>query len=169
MRTLVLDQGYQPHRIVSWEKAVTMLYVGKADLVEHYDDEIRSTSMTMFMPAVVRLTRGLKYRKKSIKFSRLNVMMRDGFSCQYCGTEMKMRDLTYDHVLPRARGGKTTWTNIVTACRDCNEQKADRTPKEAGMPLLKKPIKPLWLPTGSFHVDDLRLPETWRNWVSWAA
>lgn len=165
MRTLVLDQSYQPHRIVTWQRAVSMLFVGKAEVVEEYDDIIRSVSLAMRMPAVVRLPRANASRKKSIKFSRLNVMMRDGFACQYCGKKKAMRELTYDHVLPRAQGGRTTWGNIVTACRKCNETKANRTPEEARMKLLSRPTKPTWLPTGKFYVDSSRVPETWKFWV----
>jgi len=168
MRTLVLDQGYQPHRIVPWQKAVTLLYVGKADVVEEYDDIIRSVSLAMRMPSVVRLKKGTRFRAHRIKFSRVNVMLRDGFRCQYCHEKFPMRDLTYDHVVPRAQGGRTTWENIVTACRDCNERKADRTPAQAKMPLRKKPVRPTWLPSGTFHVDAKGMPDTWKEWVSWA-
>ena len=168
MRTLVLDQSYQPHRIVSWQKAITLLYVGKAEVLEEYEDIVRSVSLAMRMPSVVRLSRHAGRRKRTLKFSRINVMMRDDFSCQYCGEQKTMRELTYDHVLPKTRGGKTTWENIVTACRHCNSRKADRTPEEAGMALRKKPKQPTWLPTGSFYVDSSRIPDTWKDWVSWA-
>ncbi len=167
MRTLVLDQGYQPHGIVSWQKAVTLLYVGKVDVVEQYADVIRSVSMAMQMPAVVRLRRSMRHRPHRIKFSRLNVMLRDGFRCQYCKVKAPMGELTYDHVLPRARGGRTCWENIVTACRTCNGTKADRTPQEARMPLDRKPIRPAWLPAGTIHVETCEVPETWKSWLSW--
>ena len=167
MRTLVLDQGYVPHQIVSWQKAVTLLYVGKADVVESYADVIRSVTLEMHMPAVVRLRQGSRRPKHRIKFSRLNVFLRDGFKCQYCGEKFSMRDLTYDHVVPRAQGGKTVWQNIVTACRECNELKADRTPQQANMPLKKKPVRPTFLPSGTFHVDVSQIPDTWKTWMSW--
>ena len=169
MRTLVLDQGYQPHQIVPWQKAVTLLYVGKADVVEEYEDVIRSVSLAMRMPAVVRLSQGNRFRQHRIKFSRLNVFLRDGFSCQYCGEKLPMRDLTYDHVLPRAQGGTTTWENIVTACRRCNERKADRTPQQAKMPLRKAPRRPKWLPGGTLHLDVSHIPQHWRTWMSWTS
>lgn len=165
MRTLVLDQGYQPQQIVSWQRAVSLLYVGKADLVEEYEHVIRSVSLAMNMPSVVRMRKRHKRPKQHVKFSRLNVFLRDGFRCQYCGERGAMSDLTYDHVFPRSRGGATSWENIVTACRDCNFSKANRTPEEAGMKLRKVPVRPKRLPHGTVHVHVDRTPETWRSWI----
>ena len=106
-RTLVLDLGYQPLRIVSWQRAVTMLFEGKVEVVEEYDEDIRSVSVTIKMPAVVRLLRALRGRKKAVKFSRINVMTRDRFRCQYCGLQLPMSRLNYDHVVPRSQNSKT--------------------------------------------------------------
>jgi len=169
MQTLVLTQGYQPHRIVTWQKAVTMLFAGKVEVVEEYDDEIRSVSITIRMPAVVRLLRAVRGRKHAVKFSRINVMTRDEFTCQYCGRKLAMRELNYDHVLPRAQGGKTTWDNIVTACYDCNAQKSGRTPEQAGMSLLRKPVKPTWLPVTVIRFDIGNIPDAWASWIYWQA
>ncbi len=165
MRTLVLDQGYQPHRVVSWQRAVGMLFVGKVEVLEEYDEWIRSVSLSIQMPAVVRLIRAVKRRQPPIRFSRLNVMTRDGFSCQYCAVDLPMRDLTYDHVLPRSRGGRTTWENVVTACKPCNHAKGDRTPSEAGMPLLRTPVKPTWLPARAVAATGGVVPERWRDYL----
>lgn len=168
MRTLVLDQGYQPHRIVSWQRAVTLLFAGKVEVVEEYDEKVRSVSIAIRMPAVVRLLRALRGKKRGIKLSRMNVATRDGFRCQYCGSKYPLSKLTYDHVVPRARGGKTTWENVVMACRPCNGDKAARTPDEAGMTLLAKPVKPDWLPVIAFRIDPAcSMPEAWANWVYW--
>ena len=167
MRTLVLDQGYQPHRIVSWQRAVTMLFDGKVEVVEEYDQDIRSVRFTIKMPAVVRLLRAVRGRR-GVKFSRINVATRDGFSCQYCGQKLPLAKLTYDHVVPRAQGGRTQWENIVMACLPCNGRKAHRTPEQARMQLRKAPIKPAWLPVVSFQVDPAcSIPEAWTNWVYW--
>lgn len=166
-QTLVLDQGYQPHRIISWQRAVTMLFQGKVEVVEEYDDDIRSVTITIKMPAVVRLLRRVG-GKRSVKFSRINVAMRDNFSCQYCGEKLPLRKLTYDHVTPRCQGGKTRWENIVCACSACNERKADRTPRQAAMSLRKAPIKPTWLPVMAFRVDHASsVPSLWENWLYW--
>jgi 5-methylcytosine-specific restriction endonuclease McrA len=167
MRTLVLDKGFLPTRIVPWQDAISLLFVGKADVVEEYDAVVRSPSVAMRMPSIVRLRRGASKKPQRIKFSRLNVFLRDGFRCQYCNAEARMSELTYDHVLPRSRGGRTVWENIVTACRPCNAVKADRTPTEAGMPLPRKPFRPTWLPGGGgIRVDDDSVPEAWRSWLA---
>ena len=167
MQTLVLDQGYQPHRIVSWQRAVTMLFDGKVEVVEEYDHDIRSVTLTIKMPAVVRLLRAVRGRR-GVKFSRINVATRDGFACQYCGQKLPLAKLTYDHVTPRAQGGRTCWENIVMACLPCNGRKAHRTPEQARMQLRKTPIKPAWLPVVAFRIDSAcSVPEAWISWIYW--
>lgn len=165
--TLVLDQGYQPHRIVSWQRAVHMIFDGKVEVVSEYDDEIRSISITIKMPAVVRLLSRVRGRKQMVKFSRINVATRDGFTCQYCGTKHPLSKLTYDHVVPRAQGGKTVWENIVMACYPCNEGKRDRTPEQAGMKLLKRPVKPVYLPAVTMRFELTNMPDAWASWFYW--
>jgi len=168
MRTLVLDQGYQPHRVISWQRAVLMLFDGKVEVVEEYDEEIRSVTIAIKMPAVVRLLRTLRGRKHGVKFSRINVAMRDDYRCQYCASKRPLNGLTYDHVVPRARGGRTCWENIVMACYRCNALKGDRTLHDAGMKLLKAPVRPSWLPVIAFRVDPAcSAPEAWANWLYW--
>lgn len=168
MQTLVLDQGYQPHRIIPWQRAVTMLFTDKVEVVEEYDEEIRSVSLTIKMPAVVRLLRSARPRKRGIRFSRVNVAIRDDHRCQYCGVKLPLRQLTFDHVVPRRLGGATSWTNIVMACRPCNGHKGGRTPDAAGMRLRKEPIKPTWLPVSTFRFEQARsLPEAWTQWLYW--
>lgn len=167
-QTLVLDLGYQPHRIVSWQRAVTMLFQDKVEIVEEYDDEIyRSSTFIMKMPAVVRLLQMVK-RKKHVRFSRLNVLSRDNWTCQYCGHKFTTKNLNYDHVVPRSQGGKTVWENIVTSCYPCNDKKRDRTPQQAGMQLLKMPVRPKSLPVVAFHLDAIdNIPDAWANFVFW--
>jgi 5-methylcytosine-specific restriction endonuclease McrA len=167
MRTLVLDRGYQPHRIVSWQRAVLMLFDGKVEVVEEYDDDIRSVSFVIKMPAVVRLLRAVRGRR-GVKFSRMNVATRDGFRCQYCGDKLPLCKLTYDHVIPRAQGGTTCWENIVMACYPCNGRKGCRSPEKMGMRLLERPVRPQWLPLVAFRIDPAcSVPEAWMNWVYW--
>jgi 5-methylcytosine-specific restriction endonuclease McrA len=167
MRTLVLDQGYQPHRIVSWQRAVLMIFDGKVEVIEEYDDDIRSVTIVIKMPAVVRLLRAVR-GKRGVKLSRMNVAIRDGFKCQYCARKLPLEKLTYDHVVPRAQAGTTCWENIVMACYGCNGRKAARTPQQAGLTLLKQPVRPSWLPVVAFKLDpSLSVPEAWINWVYW--
>jgi 5-methylcytosine-specific restriction endonuclease McrA len=162
-RTLLLTAWMAPHKIISWQRAVTLVYLGKVEVVEEYDDVVRSSTLAMKTPAVVRLTKGRVSTKHVVRFSRVNVFTRDGFRCQYCGERKPMDGLNYDHVIPRVRGGQTAWENIVTSCYGCNDRKGSRTPEEAGMKLLRKPIKPKSLPvTSAFRVEPSRLPAVWQ-------
>lgn len=168
MRTLVLDQSYRPHRVISWQRAIMMIFQDKVEVLEEYDEDIRSVSITIKMPAVIRLLNRITGRKKAVKFSRINVATRDDFRCQYCGDKHPLSKLTYDHVVPRAQGGRTTWENIVMACYGCNERKGNRTPSRAGMKLRKEPVKPKSLPVVVFRIDpQATLPEQWVNWIYW--
>ena len=160
---LVLDVGMQPLRVESWQSAMCDLVLGKVEVIEHSRDKtIRSANRTWPMPSVVRLVRGFKRDRLKTKFSRINVYARDGFTCQYCGIRGMTEDLTFDHVIPRAQGGKTSWENVVAACRSCNMSKADRTPKEAGMRLLRVPKKPAYLPHITVNMNMHDVPEEWR-------
>lgn len=158
-RVLLLTPWYFPHKILRWEDAITMVFLDKADVVAEYNEEVRSPSTSMKLPAVIRLRKKIDNRKRGVKFSRVNVYARDGYSCQYCGKGLPASQLTYDHLMPRSRGGRTEWTNIVTACLPCNSTKANRTPEEAGMFPLKAPVKPRWLPLTAPRFE--RAPEEW--------
>lgn len=176
--TLVLDIGYQPHRIVSWQRAVALLFERKAELLETYDDRLMTDeqanrarehgwTIVLKVPAVIRLLQKLG-RKRAVKFSRMNILARDNWTCCYCGRKLPTNELNYDHVIPRSRGGKTVWENIVTACYSCNAKKQDRLPHEAGMKLRKQPVKPASLPIMAFHIDRRdALPDVWASWLFW--
>jgi 5-methylcytosine-specific restriction endonuclease McrA len=168
-RTLVLDQGYQPHRVVTWQRAVTMLFAGKVEVVEEYDQDIRSVSISIKMPAVVRMLRRFRGRAARVRFSRINVMARDKFRCQYCGTKLPMSKLSFDHVVPRSQGGKTSWDNIVTACLPCNVRKGNRAPEQAGMRLRSLPRRPVHLVALVLPLRSESIPEAWQTWVYWQA
>lgn len=167
MRTLLLNAWMAPQKIICWERAVVLLVLGKVDVLEEYDEEIRSRTLSLRTPAVVRLKKGGAMTKHAVRFSRINVYTRDGFRCQYCGEQKSMRDLNYDHVIPRVKGGKTNWENIVTSCYACNDRKGSRTPEEAGMKLRKKPIKPTSLPvTPALRIGRHEIPEMWLPYCS---
>lgn len=162
MRTLLLTPWMAPHKIISWERAVVLFVLGKVDVLEEYDEEIRSRSFALRTPAVVRLRKGGVTTKQAVRFSRINVYTRDGFRCQYCGEKKSSRELNYDHVIPRTRGGRTVWENIVSSCYPCNDRKGGRTPEEAGMKLRKKPFKPSSLPvTPVLTTIRSEMPEAW--------
>lgn len=160
-RTLVLDQGFMPINVVSWQRAFSYLMRGKAEALEEYDEAIH---LDFQMPAVVRLTNGLKTGRRKVKFSRSNVLSRDRSKCQYCSRKLPASELTYDHVVPRCQGGKTTWENIVMACVPCNATKGNRTPEQADMRLIRKPERPLWVPTYNPRLKDKSIPPEWRNY-----
>lgn len=164
-RTLLLTAWMAPHSIISWEDAIGLLYTEKVDVLEEYDEVISSPSTSYFLPAVLRLRTAVASVKKGMKFSRVNVFTRDGFKCQYCGMKKLMKQLNYDHVLPRTQGGKTDWSNIVTCCYPCNTRKGGRTPEQAGMTLLRKPSKPHSLPLHSVYINSGTIPEPWRNYL----
>lgn len=163
--TLLLNASYEPMKVITWERAVTLIVLGKVELVEAYDEMVRGVSVTLQMPSVVRLRRYARGRKKGVKFSRVNVYRRDEFTCQYCGERPGVAELTFDHVVPRAQGGKTEWTNIVTACVDCNAMKADRTPEQAGMTLARRPSRPAYMP--AVAPSDAQ-HDSWRDYLAYA-
>ena len=164
MQVLVLDQGYAPHRVVHWQRAICMLFGGKVEVLEEYDELVRSPSIAIRMPAVVRLLTGARRRPRVVRFSRFNVLLRDNFMCQYCGARAHARELTMDHVIPRAQGGATRWINVVAACRTCNHHKGSRTPDEARMSLLRSPHEPRSLPSVG---QRLGLRDVHAKWVVW--
>jgi len=166
-QTLLLTQSYAPLKIITWQRAITLLTLGKVEIVSTYDREVRSTSVVFKMPAVARLVRAFKRPKKPVKFSRVNIYARDQYCCQYCRKQFLMSELTYDHVIPRAQGGKTVWTNIVSCCGPCNTKKANRTPEQAGMKLKKKPVQPKWVPAVQISVSKKNLHESWIDYLYW--
>jgi 5-methylcytosine-specific restriction endonuclease McrA len=167
--TLLLNATYEPLRVVHWQKAITLLWQGKVEVLEVYEKEVHGISITIKLPAVMRLLKLVKVRSSHsvVKFSRSNIFARDKYSCQYCGLHYHTEELTFDHVVPIAKGGRKTWENIVTACWRCNNRKSGRTPEEAGMRLIKKPIRPKWTPTITITIGIKNAPESWRDYLYW--
>ena len=164
---LFLDADWQPMRVESWTRAITDLFLGKIEVIEYSRDRtIKGVGREYPMPAVVRVLRRFRRDRVVIRFSRLNIYTRDRFTCQYCGARFLTEDLTFDHVVPRSTGGRTTWENIVTACVPCNSRKANRTPREARMTLLRPPAKPRHLPTVTVQLDVRHVPPEWRPYWS---
>lgn len=138
---LVLNKDYQPLSVCSVHRSVKLIFLDKAELLHDYPERsIRTVTQEYSYPSVIRLRRYINIPFNKIVLSRHNIMKRDGKKCQYCGAS---RNLTIDHVLPKSRGGKDTWENLVTACDGCNVDKGDRTPDEANMPLKRKPFRPI--------------------------
>lgn len=140
---LVLNATYEPLKVIDWKRAMTLWFMGKVEILEAYANRIVKSAKEAFqLPAVVRLVEYVPWRRRTMKFSRENVYLRDQYTCQYCLRQFSPRELTFDHVLPRSRGGRTNWKNIVTSCKPCNQRKGDLTPKEAKMELIRAPYVP---------------------------
>jgi 5-methylcytosine-specific restriction endonuclease McrA len=172
-RTLVLTPWYLPYRVVCWEDAITLVYLDKVEVVVSYSQVVRSPSVTLPLPAVIRMKKRVSTHRYRIRFSRVNVFMRDEFRCMYCGKECAQRELTFDHVIPRSQGGRTEWANILSACNRCNTKKGNRTPAQADMAPIRRPFKPDTLPMRPQRLDLGRIPEEWRDFcigteASWA-
>ena len=187
-QTLILTQSFHAHKVVSWQRAVMLLFQGKIEVIEEYSEisgfieasrlkdfkkvvqsypgRLLDGDLTIFTPSVIRLRKYSGNMKRGIKFSRVNVLTRDGFKCQYCGEHKRMADCNYDHVVPRVQGGKTEWTNIVTSCYPCNRKKADRTPEQAGMKLKRVPYKPKSLPVLGPKFDPKKIPIQWIGYLN---
>jgi len=143
-RTLVVDNQCQPLQVLPWQRALCLTLSERALALVHYDETVSTVSRSFHVPSVVQMVNMMPRGRHYARFTRLNVLTRDQKTCQYCGDRMSEADLTFDHVVPRSRGGKTSWINIVAACGECNHHKGNKTPEEAGMVLRRKPVKPLW-------------------------
>ncbi len=165
---LVLNQNYEPLNVCHPRRAFVLLERGKAEVLEHGRGSWRSSSASWPLPSVIRLIYMIKRPRPQMRLSRREVFNRDHYTCQYCGRRGS-RDLTLDHVMPRHRGGRHTWENLVTACKTCNHRKAAHTPSEAKMLLMREPFQPR---VSSYYVvyPYLESEEEWRKFVpGWEA
>jgi 5-methylcytosine-specific restriction endonuclease McrA len=168
--TLLLNQAMVPHRIEHWHLSVCRVIEQQVFVISETHNgqtfDVASPSRIVRIPSVAMLKSSVPANKKGVKFSRINVLTRDNFQCQYCGHRFPRRELNYDHVVPRRLGGKTVWDNIVTSCYGCNSRKAGRTPEQAGMKLLKKPLRPKSLPLTMPAVPIDKAPEEWADFLT---
>jgi len=168
-QTLVLNASFEPLRIVSWQKAITLLFQGKVEVLAVHDREIRGVTVRVQLPSVLRLLRHVRMKRAfaDVPFSRANVYARDEHRCQYCGERFSPAQLTFDHVIPVARGGHKGWDNIVTCCIPCNRRKGDRLPELAGMPLVRTPSRPKAHPHLTLSLGLKTAPASWRDYLYW--
>ena len=159
--TLVLDQAMQPVNVVPWQRAMGYVLRDVVNVLEEYGTVVHAGVQ---MPAVVQLNHAISRTRQRVKFSRQNLLARDRYRCQYCGRRFASGDLTYDHVIPRSQGGKTTWENIVLACVACNRAKGGRTPVQADMRLLRAPVRPTWIPSYNPRLRVKNVPAEWRDY-----
>lgn len=161
-KVLILNADYRAISICTVPKAFLLVYLNKAELVaENPKDKIRTISKNYPLPSIIRLNSYVSVPFRNVVMTRQNIFKRDNNTCVYCG---KQSDLTLDHVMPKSRGGKTHWENLVTACKRCNSEKGSYTPEEAKMPLKVKPFKPTFL----MFVRDCsgNLEENWLPFLS---
>lgn len=137
---LVLNQNYEPLNVCNARRALVLVNGGKAEVLEHGEGELRTMTISYRRPSVIRLVYLIKRPRPRVRLTRREIFLRDHFVCQYCG--LKTKDLTIDHLVPRHRGGRHTWDNLVSACRACNHRKGGKTPDEARMALRKHPAEP---------------------------
>lgn len=168
-QTLLLNASYEPLKIVDWQKAVTLWCQRKVEVISVYDREIRGVSISFKLPSVIRLLRFVKVKRRFdyVPFSRANIYARDDHKCQYCGEIFPTAELTFDHVVPVAQGGRKDWENIVTCCVACNRRKGGRTPAEAHMHLIRVPRRPDTAPSLRITIGLRSTPEGWRDYLYW--
>lgn len=166
--TLLLNAGYEPLRVVSWQRAFLLIFQNKVEILEEYSSSVHTVNRSFKIPAVIKLRRWVNLKKQGpvIRFSRANLYARDGNRCQYCYIKFADKELTMDHVKPAVKGGKKTWDNIVTACKKCNQMKSDKSLEEAGMKLLTKPKVPTWLPGFYNTVQTRTVHSLWEPYLA---
>jgi|SRR5690242_19139088 5-methylcytosine-specific restriction endonuclease McrA len=160
-QALLLSSWYLPLRTVRWQLAIKLVYEQRVDTLAHYDEVISSPSVTWNIPAVIRYRRGARSGAPKVRFSRSNVLLRDGHTCLYCQRRLPSSQLTLDHVIPRSQGGQRSWENIVTACRPCNAKKANLSCDEAGMFPSRHPVIPHTLPVVARRFGLPQIPSQW--------
>jgi len=160
--------SYFPLSVWSWQDAVKAVFLDRVSVLSEYEDEVHSPSMSMRLPSVIALKDYIPAARKPA-FTRFNVFLRDAFSCQYCGQRHPTQDLTFDHVIPRSRGGRTTWENVVTACGGCNLRKGSKLPRECAMHPRLVPAQPsTWvLQENGRAFPPNYLHESWRDYLYW--
>ena len=164
-QVLVLNASYEPINICGVKRAIVLIVKGVAKSEEVVSSVMRSPSVEIRVPAVIRLVAYVKLSYKRKIFSKKHIFLRDQYTCQYCVEKFEPAKLTLDHVLPQSRGGRSTWENLVTCCKSCNFRKGDRIPKEAGMGLQRRPKSS----SSFFYLHIVRFKgrdnELWRKYL----
>jgi 5-methylcytosine-specific restriction endonuclease McrA len=163
-RVLVLNASYEPINVCTVRRAAVLVLKQRAEVLEHSEWALHAENLTMPRPVVIRLISYVRIPRDahSRKITRRAIFARDGWACQYCGNERGT--LTIDHVIPRSKGGSSSWDNIVTCCAPCNRRKGDRLPKQANMHPKNKPAPPA--ATIFVHVAVPRVPEVWQQYLA---
>lgn len=162
---LLLNASYIPLGVISWMKAVSLLWQERAEAVVNQERELHSPTLTMPAPSVVRLNHMVRRRQLGPRLSRRNLFYRDAYTCQYCGQRLPAKKLNIDHVIPRGQGGGSCWENLVTSCIEDNIRKGGRTPKQARMRLLRPPSEPRWGPADAIYAAVAEIPVAWEDFL----
>jgi 5-methylcytosine-specific restriction endonuclease McrA len=160
--------SYFPLSLWSWQDAVKAVFLRRVNVVSEYDRMVRSPNHEIRLPSVIVLKEYVPTARRPA-FTRFNVFLRDRFSCQYCGHALPAERLTFDHVIPRSRGGRTEWGNVVTACEPCNLRKGHRIPHESGIFPLRAPCSPntFELQENGRSFPPNYLHKSWRDFLYW--
>jgi 5-methylcytosine-specific restriction endonuclease McrA len=161
-QVLVLNSTYEALNITTFKRAVKLLFSGKAEVVHRGEAEILTPVFAMRMPTIIRMLYFIRRPMQRPGLTKKNVLLRDDYECQYCGSRAG-QSMTVDHVLPKSRGGRSSWENLVCACVRCNNRKNDRTPEDANMPLKRKPRAPRYIPW--VQVQRHTLPDEWQKYL----
>mgnify|MGYP001167452687 CR=1 FL=1 len=162
---LVLNATYEPLHVISLRRAIVLLIKDKAEILEAAEQRIHSTHASFPVPVVIRLVAYVRVPSRvSIPLSRRTVLMRDRYTCQYCGAQPAKASLTIDHVIPKVRGGPSTWENVVCACKECNLRKGPRTPEEAHMTLRSKPARPRYV--AMVLLSEIPEHQSWGKYIA---
>ncbi len=162
---LVLDAAYRPIKQISWKKAMVMYFQEKIEIVKEYENKwINSPRKKFKVPAVVRLVNFVFRFPFGVKLTRTNILMRDNAECQYCSKKLNRKRFTVDHVVPRSKGGESSWENLVACCHKCNTHKGDKSPHEAGLVLNKTPVQPK---INLFRYVCGETPEPWLDFLQY--
>lgn len=162
-RVLLLNQSGEPLTFIHWTRALTLLFKGRAQPLEYFENvEVHSEKTAVQVPSVIALARYvvMPQRGRTVALSKRNLMLRDKCECQYCSQHLRTDTATIDHVLPQSRGGRNSWKNTVLSCKPCNNKKGNRTPAEAGMKLLHKP----WTPSRVLLLQQTAIQENVEAW-----
>jgi 5-methylcytosine-specific restriction endonuclease McrA len=159
---LVLNFTYEALNVTHFQRAVKMLFAGKAEIVHARDRTIASTSFEMRMPSIIRMLYYIRRPRQRVALTKKNVLIRDDYSCQYCGLHGE-RLMTVDHIVPKSRGGLSVWENLACACMRCNNRKNNRSPNEANMHLIRKPRQPKYIPW--IQIKRNTLPDEWGKFL----
>jgi len=160
--------SYFPLSLWGWQDTIKAVFLERVNVLYEYEREVHSPGFSMRLPSVISLKEYVHLDRRPA-FTRFNVFLRDRFECQYCGDAYASEELTFDHVLPRSRGGRTTWENVVTACQSCNLAKANRLPRECGMTPLVEPAQPTTfrLQENGRSFPPNFLHESWSDFLYW--